>query len=149
AHHGIATQKPLRDLERALDVFDGDCWREASAIASALDSVDSFAAGLRLVPAGAALAERLELPEQASPSVTLAARSAPAGAVVLERVSEREGVRAKAGLLLRVAVPPRDWIRTSYPETPLAGGYARYFVGLPRKVGPAVRSWRSARIVAR
>jgi hypothetical protein len=57
SHHGEG--KALEDLRRALAAAGDDTWREALALALALDGVAAFASGLRLIPEGEAMAQRL------------------------------------------------------------------------------------------
>src|SRR5262249_22746938 len=56
AQHGVGEGQPLRDLELAVQRLDSSVWAEAGALAERLDATGAFAAGLRLVPGGAAVA---------------------------------------------------------------------------------------------
>jgi hypothetical protein len=57
AHHTEA--KPLEDLRRALAIADEELWKAAWALAGELGGAPVFATGLRRLPEGAALANRL------------------------------------------------------------------------------------------
>lgn len=56
-HAGVpdSKSKPLEDLSAALEVATVEEWREALALCRRLHGVDSFATGLRRIPAGAEL----------------------------------------------------------------------------------------------
>jgi hypothetical protein len=58
---GILLGHPLEDLRRALDLLPIELWVDASRLADKLRAHDSFVRGLRLVPEGAKVAERLGL----------------------------------------------------------------------------------------
>jgi hypothetical protein len=57
AHHTEA--KPLEDLRRALEIADEEHWKAAWELAGELGGAPVFATGLRRLPEGAALANRL------------------------------------------------------------------------------------------
>ncbi len=88
--------KALQDLERAIDHLPIDGWKEASHLAVRLDASPAFAAGLRLLPTGGALASELGLPTEAPLSVALRASGAPRSALSLEWLTRIHGVRSKA-----------------------------------------------------
>jgi hypothetical protein len=62
AHH--VEGKPLKDLQRAIESADENLWREALDLAQLLDGTPTFASGLRLVPEGKELAQRLGIDEE-------------------------------------------------------------------------------------
>src|SRR5262249_58494084 len=62
AQHGPDNLKAVSDLERALERWDHEVWSTAARVAEQVDGTLAFAAGLRLVPAGADLARELGLP---------------------------------------------------------------------------------------
>lgn len=53
--------KPIEDLTRALATATDDEWRAAATLAARLDGLEAFASGLRLLPAAAPIADRLNL----------------------------------------------------------------------------------------
>ena len=57
AHH--AEGKALEDLRRAIAEADPTDWEEAWALAQTLEGAPTFASGLRLIPEGVEMAERL------------------------------------------------------------------------------------------
>jgi hypothetical protein len=59
-HRGLTRQ--VQELELGLERADEATWRDAARLAAELDATGALATGLRFTAAGAALAERLELP---------------------------------------------------------------------------------------
>ena len=53
--------KPIEDLARALATATDEEWQAAAELARELDGLEAFASGLRLLPAAAAIADRLNL----------------------------------------------------------------------------------------
>ena len=80
-------------------------------MARRIDAVPAFAAGLRFNPAGARLAERLELPGQRPPAVAVRAGPDIPVAITLENLTSEQPLRTRARLLLRALVPPPRYIR--------------------------------------
>lgn len=141
--------KALDDLSRALQVWPWQCWLEAYALARQLGAVDSFGAGLRFLPAGSSLAERLGVPANRSLGValrsgslhrTIAAKPAIAAAEILAQPELAQKVLA----IGRAALPAPEVIRTMYPDRGLIGAYltrpARIAKGLPG----AASAWGAA-----
>ena len=60
-HESHRFEQPLKDLDRALHHAEGQPWKEAADLAGRLRAVPTFAAGLRLLPDGAGLADRMGL----------------------------------------------------------------------------------------
>jgi hypothetical protein len=71
AANGGEGRRSLEDLSRALAVGDDALWRDAARIAGRIGARHSFAAGLRLLPAGRELAGRLGLQPPMSAEVRL------------------------------------------------------------------------------
>jgi hypothetical protein len=115
AQHGQAWGKVLADLERAVEVVEEPVWRRARELGAELAATDALAAGLRLLPAGAALAERLELPPNRSVEVALHASTPPPIALGFEQLAQAHGSRAKARIVARKVVPPPGFMRHWYP----------------------------------
>jgi hypothetical protein len=107
AQHGPDTTKPLDDLERALARVPEETWAEAAVLAGRLDGTQTFATGLRLLPEGARLADRLEL---VGPALIAAARRARI-ALGFERLAGAPGPRAKLALAFREAFPTPAYLR--------------------------------------
>ncbi len=65
---------PRTDLLRALQMLPDGAWQAAAELAERCDALTVFSAGLHLVPAGAALATRLQLTTSGSAPEWLRAR---------------------------------------------------------------------------
>jgi Uncharacterised nucleotidyltransferase len=134
-HHGPRGSKALEDLERALEL-DLDVWEDAAA--------------LRLLPAGAALAERLDLPARAPVEIELRTSGAPPLSGGLEWLLRTPGTRAKAALLARTIVPSPGAIRLWRPlaRRPRGGlvlAYLSHPFWLAWHALPSARAVRRAR----
>ena len=143
---GVERAKPLEDLRRGVRLVDEDDWRAAAELAAALDAMDAFAAGLRTVPAGAALAADFRLPRTSLSTVAeMRAAGVPHRAVALQRLWYERGPLGMARALLRVAVPPAAYVRYQLAETRvrrggLAAGYVRRWLRLVGMVVPVLRN---------
>ncbi len=135
--------KALQDLERAIDHLPIDGWKEASHLAVRLDASPAFAAGLRLLPTGGALASELGLPTEAPLSVALRASGAPRSALSLEWLTRIHGVRSKAVYVWQKAFPSRAYMQAWSPvaERGLAAAYVHRIGWLLAASGPALRWW--------
>jgi hypothetical protein len=154
AQHGAGESRTLNDLARALDRLPAASWFAAGAIAEQLAALPAFAAGLRLLPQGAALAERLTLPDQASTAIILRATTAPPTALGFDWLASRPGVGAKAAFLAGKIVPPVEFMRDWSPlarrgSVGLAAAYAWRPVWLLAHAFPGMRAWLEARREAR
>lgn len=152
--HGSRERKPLADLERALRLLPADTWDEAAALAQRLDAVPAFAAGLRLLPDGAAQAARLRLPDRRSLEVALREGTAPPLSVRLYALLRTPGVSAKAELLAHGLLPSPTVMRARFRlarrgRLGLALAYFWRPVWLLWRLGPAVRALSRARARAR
>ncbi len=117
AQHGPEVSKPLTDLETALGRWDLAVWTGAAALAREVDAVGVFAAGLRLVPAGAERAGELALPATPGRDWELAMKAQrPRGTFHVQAFREASGVRQRAALLTRALFPSRRWILAQYPS---------------------------------
>jgi hypothetical protein len=150
AQHGVEGGKSLEDLARALELFPEQTWLAATALATRLDAIPAFATGLRLLPTGAAQAERLGLPVDHSRELTLRAGSPPPTALGFWRLAETRGFAAKARLLARELAPSPAFMRAMYPvarrgPAGLAAAYLWRPVALAGQVGPGFLAWRRAR----
>src|SRR4051794_33899937 len=61
AKGGVADEKGIGDLRRALAVVDESVWVECAGLAARLQALPAFSVGLRLIPAGEDLARRLDV----------------------------------------------------------------------------------------
>lgn len=150
AQHGAGWARPMVDLERALAVGDDELWGRAAVLAAELDACDAFAAGLRLVPAGAELALRLRLQPVRSVDAELRAGSPPPLALGFEQLARADGIRARAEIVWRKLVPPAVFIRRWDSAAAnglhgLARAYARRPLWIMRRAPGGLRAWRRAR----
>jgi len=154
AQHGTSAAKGIRDLERALERLPTETWRGAAGLARELNAEAAFGAGLRLAPAGRALAGELTLGERISPALLLQAGAAPGAAMGFEHLAATRGTRARARLVARTLVPPADHLRFYKPlarrgRSGLAAAYLVRPLDLARQAPGALRAWRAARREAR
>jgi hypothetical protein len=151
AAHGREEGKTLMELDRALARVPDETWRSATAIARRLQAEETFAIGLRLRPAGAALADRLELTSERTVEASLFARSVKSqSAFFLDQLSRAPGPTAKLRLVVRRIVPEPDYLRAWHPLARRGpGGLALAYVWhqfiLLWRLGPAVWAWWGAR----
>lgn len=153
AQHGVEKEKPLDDLGRALVRLDAATWSEAAALARRLGAVATFSAGLRLLPTGAELAERLELPQALPVDVALRASAAPKLALGYEWLSRTPGLRAKMALIVLALAPPPGALRAWRPlarrgRLGLVAAYLSHPFWLARYAVPSLRAYRRARKAA-
>lgn len=150
AQHGSSFKQPVSDLDRALKRVPLELWEEGARVAHALGAVEAFATGLRLLPEGRRLAERLRLPEGAPAEVRL--RSGPQAtptAVAIDWVARLPGNKERFLFLLRKAFPPPDLIRgwfgpASTSSWGLFVGYMWRPLWLAVKVPRGLLAWRRA-----
>lgn len=150
AHHGPAAAKALDDLERAIERGSCETWRSAARLAERIGASAAFAAGLRVTPRGAALANRLDLGHAAPVDIALKAGGAPPLAVGLEWLLRTPGVRGKAALAVRTAFPSPAALRLWRPlarrgRTGLVAAYASHQLWLARHAIPSALAVRRAR----
>jgi hypothetical protein len=150
AQHGKDGPLVIQELDLALARVDPATWRAAAAMAESLRATSAFAAGLRLLPAGRALADQLGLPQGQTHDLALRAEGAPAPALTLERLSSARGVRTRAGILRHKLIPPRTFMRKWYPRAQRGPGWllVAYLwrpIWLLGQTPAAYRAWRSAK----
>lgn len=150
AHHGEDVEQPLEDLARAVERLPLDTWREAVGLADRLHAIPPLANGLRMLPAGAELAERLRLPSPALIHSALDETSGAGVALGFERLAERRGLRAKAALVLEEMFPSPRFMRWWTPlarrgRAGLVLAYPWRILYLLREAGPGIRAWRRSR----
>ena len=144
-HHGPHDVKALADLARGLERWELGIWRSAARIAAEAGAVAAFAAGLRLLPSGAAVASQLSLPETDGLEWEILHREArPRGTFHLGALAQAPGPWERANVLRRSLLPTREWIawefrwaRKSKPRL-----FAAYALHLGRAPVWAVRAWR-------
>jgi hypothetical protein len=154
AQHGKDWEGPRADLERALTAGDDQTWGAAAELAASLRATTAFAAGLRLVPAGRPLAERLGLPEELSTDVALRVGTPPPVALGLDQLAHASGLRDRLMILRHKLLPPPSFMRHWSPRARkgrlgLALAYLWRPLWLLARLPAGVQAWRSARRVAR
>lgn len=135
--HGAEVDKPLEDLRRAATTVAAGVWEDAAGIARRLDVADRFAAGLRLVPEGAAVADRLRLPHTTGAETALIAGGAQRFTKALAWFRQLDGAKAKLAFVARAVVPPASYLRSVDPRS--RGPWPRLVLGYLR------RAWMLAR----
>ena len=148
AQHGSSDRKAMGDLARGLERWGIEIWSSAAAVADETGATQTFAAGLRLLPVGAALASGLGLPPANGVAWEIRHRqSRPRGTFHLEAFAEARGMRARANVLRRSLIPTREWIRWEIPwaargRLALLAAYAWHILRTPAW---ALRAWRFRR----
>jgi hypothetical protein len=148
AQHGPEDLKAVADLNRGLERWSPEVWDQAAELARELGAVESFAAGLRLVPEGDLTARRLNLPSADDVLWQIAHRDErPRGTFHLQAFSEARGVRERMNLLRRSLVPKREWIVLEHPKagTSRLRLFAAYCAHILRAPAWAARAWRFRR----
>ncbi len=149
AQHGVRWNRPQEDLRRAVELLPLEVWRAGAQCAVELDATRAFAAGLRLIPSGAALATALALPDDPSLEVLLTTGRAGEGAHQVDRVLRAPGPMAKARVVLRAAFPSAAKMRSKHAgangPVGLALAYAIHPIRVMTTIGLGVRHWLRAR----
>jgi hypothetical protein len=148
--HGVEQDKPLIDLDRALQRVPDETWRDAADLAARLGATEAFVGGLRTLPAGAELAARLGLTSGAHAQEVILVDSRLYSSSAIQRVAEIPGLGGKARALARRVFPKPGFMRVRYP---IAGGgalglglaYLRRLAWLGLATGPAVGAWLRSR----
>ena len=150
AQHGGMTRQ-VRELELALERTDDDTWREVAGLAEELDAVAALGTGLRFVPAGAELADRLGLPAAMDVEAVMVERGL-GQPMTVERFVQAGG-RGRISLVWHKLFPPATFMRKWSPlaRRGRAGLLLAYLwrpIWLLRWLPRAVGEWRSARRAA-
>lgn len=152
AHHGPGTPHVLSDLERGLQRANQGTWREAARLAQQLGALDAFLAGLRLLPAGRALADQMGIEATTSVAVALLGHgdSSRAPALTLERFTRARDLHTRCSILRYKLFPPPTFMRRWTPlahrgRTGLIVAYVWRPVWVVYRLPAAVRVWRRAK----
>ncbi len=151
ASHGPDALKPMGDLARGLDRWPPEVWQSAARLAHEVQATSMLAAGLRLTPAGAALAEVLELPSGDEVAWELRHRDErPRGTFHIDALAQAQTARERLAVLRHALLPPAAWIkwedsRTMRGPTHLARGYVRHLRRAPRLAASAWHFHRRTR----
>ncbi len=153
AQHGPEEPHVADDLARALAIVGDEGWREAAALARRAGAGAAFAAGLRTLPQGRALAAALALPSGTTPELEIRRAGEPHTALAFRRLAGTRDARAKAKLLARELAPPAAFMRDKYPiadhgPAGLALAYLYRPLWLARWAPRGYLAWRRARKIA-
>ncbi|WP_210491623.1 nucleotidyltransferase family protein [Patulibacter sp. SYSU D01012] len=141
--------RSLRDLDRALAVLDAATWDAVVALARELGAEDAVAAVLGPRDDAAALVARTRLRPGDATLPRLWMTDPPAGAIMLARLRDAPGARARARLVRELVLPPRVVLERATGER-LSGrsaylrAAAARLARAPRLLAPAVRATRPA-----
>ena len=154
AAHGGGQPASLADLELALGRVDEPGWRRVGELASSLGATQALAAGMRLLPAGRALAARLDLPSASATDVVLRAGGGPSSALSIEHLAQADGLLGRLGIVRHKLAPPVTYMRKWSPRARgsrlwLALAYAGRPIWLLSATPRGLVAWRRARRVAR
>ncbi len=147
-------EKPLPDLDRALEQVHDEVWKAAHQLAIVLDAVPPFVAGLSMRARGVELLERLDLLGEADMRHSLYASGNTKVAAGLERLTATRGLAPKARLVARGLVPTPAFMRRWTPvarrgRLGLSLAYASRPFWLLGKMLEAFRAYARARRAAR
>lgn len=147
---GPPERQSWADLARAIDVVDADLWREAAALAASLNVDAAMGAGLRLLPQGIELAQRLGLPDRPPGHFVLRRHTAPRPVRSVARLVELRGSRRKARYVAQKLFPPPDFLRQWIPlasrsRLGLAAAYGLRFAWSLARLPPALVGWARIR----
>ena len=154
AQHGARERTSLEDLRRALARLPDEAWAETAALAAEVDATTAFAAGLRLLPEGARLAQRLGLSTALTTLVAMRAVTAPVVSEGLMSLAATPGLLAKMRLIAREVAPTSAYLRGNFSlarRGRLGLALARVWrpIWLLLHLGPAVLAIRRARRASR
>lgn len=140
ANNGPEHERSCEDLRRALGIADADTWAAAARLAAETGAEETFGAGLRILPRGRELAERLALAPPETVDVLLRSGGAPDGAMFLDRLAATRTWRGRTRLLGRALLPDASYMRKHHPLAARgrAGLAASYGLRLVRRLAGAI-----------
>jgi hypothetical protein len=153
AQHGRQADKPMRDLSVALNRLPEEVWRGASALARELNALPLFGMGLRFLPNGRLLADRLHIPVATTVETALRAEGAVPLSLGLHWLIRGHSSRHKVVFVARKLFPPPEPMRASSSLARrgwlgLIASYPLWWLYLSGRALPALaaywRAWRSA-----
>lgn len=150
AQHGPDKAKPIDDLARALDRAPTSIWRDATTLAFRLDATPGFASGLRLMPEGAELAERLGLVSNELVRSATGPGATARVAIGIDRLAHAPSLSSRIKLLVREFFPPPSFLRWWSPlarrgRLGLLVAYLWRPLWLLRHAPASLRVWRRNR----
>jgi hypothetical protein len=152
--HGHSTEKTLFELSRAIERAPEAAWEQAIPVAARLGADGAFAAGLRMLPEGEQLADRLELTAGPSVESVMFAEEVPYSSWTFNRLANTPGVIGKLRIVAQRVFPSPAFMRAWYPiarrgRLGLALSYPRRLAWMVTATGPAALAWWRARRKAR
>jgi hypothetical protein len=114
--NGIKGEQSMVDLRRAIERVEDSIWQAAARLATELDAIAAFTAGLRLCPEGDRLADHLGLAVTIPTRLALWSQTPPPVTVRLHNLAATPGIAARARLLWTAVAPPPAYIRAIYPS---------------------------------
>lgn len=148
AQHGAGIPKGLRELELGLERWPRHVWMGAVRLAAAIGATEWMAAGLRLVPAGQALAQDLRLPRNERLEWEIEhAGSRPRGTFHMQALSETQGALERVRVIRRALLPSPKWLVSQHvwargSASRIAAAYAVHLLCAPLW---ALRAWHFRR----
>ena len=146
--HAFESTGPFEDLRRAVATVDRTQWEQAAAVSRAMGSEDALAAGLCLIPEGAALSAALGLTTERRGVVRMAASTHnDLPAFQLQRIIDAESTWERIKLLVNPILVSPSMLREDSALARRGGAglvvayAARPFV-LARRMVPALRARR-------
>lgn len=138
--HGHTTQ----DLRRAIDTLPTEMWRPVAELATDLGVRELLGLGLRLDPAGAQVAENLDLPATPAETTTMWSSFAPRGSASLAIVAARQTTRERLRSIRWIILPSPAKTRyiAGLPRGrpwALGGAYIEHWRGMAELLVPALR----------
>ena len=116
AKDGGRDEKPLRDLERALEILPLELWRAAAEIAAEVGGGEAFAAGLRrCLRPGARWLRSWASPRTCRARSRCGRRTLPPSPWASTGSCDRRGLDSKVALVARKIVPPPAFLREWSP----------------------------------
>ncbi len=110
AQHYGHDGSPKQDLVRGVESLPTELWRDAMAVAASLRGLEAFGSGLRMLPRGGEVADRIQLPAASSTETRLREGSVPL-AQSLYVVAKTPGIGPKVALLLAELCPRPSFMR--------------------------------------
>jgi len=147
-HGGEAYRQPMRDLALAVTRAPEPEWRRARLLAERLNAGEAFGAGLRLIPAGAELADAIGAARRRSTATALKVEQVPM-AEGFQQLAEARGARSKLSLAARELFPTPAFMRwwtsiAARGRLGLAAAYGWRLLWLAAHAVPGYRAWRRA-----
>ena len=151
AQHGPAHERQLGELALALERWPAGVWDAAAELAGEIGATPAFAAGLRLLPRGAAEARRLGLASTELDWKIRHRATRPRGTFHVQALAEADGLRERLRIVRRALLPSRAWIMHERPWARQGGLWLipAYAGHLARAPAWAARAWRFRRAARR